>query len=72
MDLCGFLESAHQAEARRSGAGAPVPTIAAPDFPEPLSDAAARVQVFNDLSPGIVMVNEGTLAQLAEAPTSRP
>ena len=37
-----------------------------------LSDAAARVWVFNDLSPGIVMVNEGTLAQLAEAPASRP
>lgn len=37
-----------------------------------LSDAAARMWLFNDLSPGIVMVNEGTLAQLAEPPTSRP
>ena len=37
-----------------------------------LIEAAARVWRFNDLSPGIVMVNEGTLAQLAEAPASRP
>jgi predicted O-methyltransferase YrrM len=37
-----------------------------------LTEAAARVWVFNDLSPGIVMVNEGTLAQLAEAPAACP
>jgi predicted O-methyltransferase YrrM len=37
-----------------------------------LGAAAARVWVFNDLSPSIVMVNEGTLGQLPEPPTSRP
>ncbi len=33
-----------------------------------LIEASARVQAFNDLSPSIVMVDEGTLAQLAETP----
>ena len=37
-----------------------------------LIEASARVRVFNDLSPSIVMVNEGTLARLAEAQASRP
>ncbi len=37
-----------------------------------LVEASARVRAFNDLSPSIVMVNEGTLAQLTEPPTSRP
>lgn len=37
-----------------------------------LTEAAARVWVFNDLSPSVVMVNEGTLVQLGEPPNPRP